>query len=110
MYTAVLERTKEIGIMKAIGARRRTILFTFIFESGLIGMIGGFWGVVLGWLIASAGGAAAASAGFSFLYPVFPWYLVIGCIGFSTMVGAGAGILPALQASGQKPVDALRYE
>jgi putative ABC transport system permease protein len=110
MYTAVLERTKEIGIMKAIGARNSDVLAIFIFESGFLGMIGGIIGVVLGYIISSIGGKIAASAGFSMLRPIFPWYLIVGCILFAFSVGAGSGILPAFQASKLRPVDALRYE
>ena len=110
MYTAVLERTREIGIMKAIGARNSDILFIFIFESGFLGMMGGILGVFFGYVISSIGGKIAASAGFSALQPIFPWYLILGCILFAFFVGAGAGVLPSIQASKLNPVDALRYE
>jgi putative ABC transport system permease protein len=110
MYTAVLERTKEIGIMKAVGARNEDILFIFIFESGFLGAIGGVIGVIVGFLIAKAGGAAAAASGFSSLYPIFPWWLIVGCILFAFAVGAIAGVTPAMKAAKLKPVDALRYE
>jgi putative ABC transport system permease protein len=110
MYTAVLERTKEIGIMKSIGARNSDILSIFVFESGFLGMTGGIAGVLLGFLISSAGGIIAAQAGFSFLEPSFPLWLTVSSITFSFVVGAVSGILPALRASKLKPVDALRYE
>ena len=110
MYTAVLERTNEIGIMKAIGARKSDIMFIFLFESGFLGAVGGVLGVIFGWAIASAGGSIAAAAGYSFLKPVFPWYLILGCILFAFFVGAIAGLLPSIQAAKLKPVDALRYE
>ena len=110
MYTAVIERTKEIGIMKAVGARNSDILFIFIFEAGLIGTIGGVLGVVFGFVIASAGGAIAAASGFSALQPAFPLFLIFGCIIFAFLVGALSGIFPARQAANLKPVDALRYE
>ena len=110
MYTAVLERTKEIGIMKAVGARNSNILFVFVFESGFLGMVGGILGVGLGFTVASIGGAVAAGAGYSLLKPIFPWYLIIGCILFSFLVGALSGLMPAIRASKQKPVDSLRYE
>jgi putative ABC transport system permease protein len=110
MYTAVLERTKEIGVMKAIGAKNNEILFIFVFESGLLGFIGGCFGILVGYLIAKGGGIAAANAGFSSLQPIFPWYLITGCLFFSFSVGCIAGILPSIQASKLKPVDALRYE
>jgi putative ABC transport system permease protein len=110
MYTAVLERTKEIGVMKAVGARNSSILFVFVIESGLVGMVGGIIGVLLGFLISSAGGAIAAAGGFGFLSPAFPWWLTLGCIMFAFCVGALAGLMPAYRASKLKPVDALRYE
>ena len=110
MYTAVLERTKEIGIMKSIGAKNSSILRIFILESGLLSLVGGILGVGFGYLIASIGGKVAASAGYSSLQPVFPWYLIVGCLLFAFVVGCLAGFLPAKQASELKPVDALRYE
>jgi putative ABC transport system permease protein len=110
MYTAVLERTKEIGTMKAVGARNSEILFMFIFESGVIGFIGGVFGVILGYLLASFGGNLLDQLGYSMLIPIFPWQLFAACIIFASVVGAAAGVLPAKQAADQKPVDALRYE
>jgi len=110
MYTAVLERTKEIGIMKAIGARNENILFIFVFESGFLGIVGGALGIFFGYLIASAGGVAATASGYSTLQPIFPMSLIIGCLIFSFLIGAISGFTPALQASKLKPVDALRYE
>lgn len=110
MYTAVIERTKEIGVMKAVGARNSDIMFIFMFESGLLGMIGGILGVILGYFISSAGGKIAANAGYSLLSPIFPLYLILGCIIFGFFAGAVAGIFPSLQAARMKPVDALRYE
>ncbi len=110
MYTAVLERTQEIGVMKAIGARNSDIMVIFIFESGLLGIIGGLLGIGLGYLISSGGGAIAAGAGYTMLQPAFPWQLTLGCLLFAFFVGAFSGFFPARQASKLKPVDALRYE
>ncbi len=110
MYTSVLERTKDIGIMKAIGAKNKDILSIFLFESGVLGLLGGGIGVLLGYLISSAGGQIAAASGYALLQPAFPPELIIGCLLFSTVVGAIAGMAPAIQASKQKPVDSLRYE
>jgi len=110
MYTAVLERTKEIGTMKAVGARNIAIMFIFIFESGFLGMVGGAFGITLGYLIAKAGGFAAAGAGYSSLQPAFPMWLTVGCLLFAFSIGAIAGFFPARQASKLKPVQALRYE
>jgi putative ABC transport system permease protein len=110
MYTAVLERTKEIGVMKAIGAQNSTILSIFIFESGFLGLIGGALGILLGYGIAKAGGAIAASAGYSILQPYFPWWLTVGCLLFALIVGMASGFFPARAASHLSPVEALRYE
>ena len=110
MYTSVLERTKEIGIMKSIGATNKDIAFLFVFESGLLGLVGGAIGVVLGYLIATGGGRAIAQAGFGMLQPNFSLALTIGCLLFAFLVGAISGVLPAKRASKMNPVDALRYE
>lgn len=110
MFTAVLERTNEIGVMKAIGAQNKEILFIFVFESAFLGFLGGLVGVVLGFGIAELGGAIAANAGYSSLFPIYPWWLVLGALGFGTLVGALSGLAPAYQASRQSPVEALRYE
>ena len=110
MYTAVLERTKEIGVMKAIGATNEEILLIFVFESGFLGFLGGLIGVIIGYAISVTGGDIAAASGYALLKPIFPWYLIMGCLLFATLVGTGAGLLPARQASRQMPVDALRYE
>jgi putative ABC transport system permease protein len=110
MYTAVLERTKEIGVMKAVGAKNDDIMIMFIFESGLFGLVGGVLGIIAGYIVASIGGAIAAGAGYPILKPIFPLWLIIGCIMFSFVVGALAGLLPAMQASKLQPVEALRYE
>lgn len=110
MYTAVLERTKEIGVMKAIGAQNQDIAFIFLFESAFLGFIGGVAGISFGYVIAKAGGAIAAAAGYGLLTPVFPWTLTVACLLFATFVGLFSGLFPARAASKLKPVDALRYE
>ncbi|MBD3309876.1 FtsX-like permease family protein, partial [Candidatus Woesearchaeota archaeon] len=104
------ERTKEIGVMKAIGAPNSQILFIFVFESGLLGLLGGFVGILFGWLISKGGGYIAAVTGYSALKPIFPLWLTVSCALFAMIVGAASGLLPAKQASELKPVDALRYE
>ncbi len=110
MYTSILERTKEIGVMKAIGAKNSDILIIFIVEAGLIGLVGGILGIATGYLISSVGGSIAAASGFALLRPSYPLYLILGCLLFSLIVGAAAGFFPARRASKLKPVDALRYE
>ena len=109
MYTSVLERTREIGIMKAIGAKNSDIMSIFLIESGLLGLVGGIIGVMLG--LAMAFGASSAAG--AFLGGVdfnikFSMPLIFGSLGFAFIMGVGAGILPAMQASKLKPVEALR--
>jgi putative ABC transport system permease protein len=111
MYTSVLERTKEIGTMKAVGAKNSDILLIFLFESGLIGFIGGFIGVILGYGISKTVEIIAVNAlNTTLLRAAVPEYLVIGCLSFAFLIGALSGTIPALMASKLKPVDALRYE
>ncbi|MFW6230676.1 MAG: ABC transporter permease [Nanoarchaeota archaeon] len=110
MYTSVLERTQEIGIMKAIGARNSVILQIFLIESAAQGLLGGALGVGLGYLIARTGGAIATASGYSLLQPYFPLWLTIGSLVFATTIGVVSGMLPAKQASLLKPADSLRYE
>lgn len=110
LYTSVYERTKEIGILKAIGARNSDILFVFTFEATLIGLFGGIFGVVVGWILASLGGIITNLIGYGFLQPYFPMWLTIGCLALSTIIGCLSGIFPAINASKMNPVDSLRYE
>ncbi|MBN2014350.1 MAG: ABC transporter permease [Candidatus Altiarchaeota archaeon] len=111
MYTSVLERTHEIGVIKAVGARNEDILLLFLIESGTIGMIGGSIGCLIGILI-SKGLEYIAVTVFDvvLLKAAITPGLVIGALAFSFLVGSLSGILPAWQASQLKPVDALRYE
>jgi len=111
MYTSVLERTSEIGTMKAIGARNSDILYIFLIESGLLGLVGGIFGIILG-IVAGKGIEyyAASALGSNILRASFPWYLVLGALLFGFIIGSISGLLPAMQASRLKPVDALRYE
>src|SRR3989338_545950 len=110
MYTATLERTKEIGVFKAIGSKNIAILFVFIFESGVLSLVGGILGVLAGYLLSSVAGTAIAASGFGVFTPLFTWQLVAGSLVFAFLIGALSGLLPAYQASKLKPVDALRYE
>ncbi|MBT3404900.1 ABC transporter permease [archaeon] len=111
MYTAVLERTKEIGTMKAVGAKNSDVLLIFLFESGLLGLVGGAIGVGIGVGMAKSAEYLAASAlGSDLLQASFPMQLILGALLFSFTIGSFSGLLPAIQAAKLKPVDALRYE
>ncbi|MGB9929351.1 MAG: ABC transporter permease [Methanosarcina sp.] len=111
MFTSVLEKTKEIGTMKAIGAKNRDILMIFLFNSAMVGLVGGIFGVILG-------------AGISTLFPMLgirmmggsnssmyfsPKLMAFG-LALAVIIGIISGVIPAYRASKLKPVDALRYE
>ncbi|MBM3233644.1 ABC transporter permease [Candidatus Pacearchaeota archaeon] len=109
MYTSVLERTKEIGAMKAIGARNSDILKIFLIESGLLGLVGGIIGAGIGLGFAFLVSFIANSAFQSSIINVSVSYtLLIGAVSFSFLIGIFAGLLPAYQASKLNPVEALR--
>lgn len=110
MVTSVLERTREIGVMKAIGATRSMIRNMFLVESGLIGFVAGLFGVAVGWAISALIGLALGVLGWSFLAPKYTIWLFIGLVVFSTVVGIISGVTVAIRASLLRPVDALRYE
>ena len=111
MYTAVVERTKEIGVMKSIGAQNKDILIIFVIESGLLGLVGGAIGIALGiGLSKLVEFLAFQFLGTSLIKAFFPWYLIVGALLFSFLIGTVSGLLPAKQAASLKPVDALRYE
>lgn len=108
MYTSVIEKTKDIGIMKSIGAKNSDIMLIFLFESGVIGLIGGVIGVILGIFIAGIISHVAEQAGYSALKAEASGTLIISTIIFSFLVGSISGVLPARNAALKKPVDALR--
>ncbi len=111
MYTAVLERTKEIGIMKAIGASNEAILSIFLIESALLGFVGGAVGCILGLGISFIASIIATQVlGTTIIQFVLSWWLIVGALAFGTIIGAIAGFFPARAAAQQKPVDSLRYE
>ena len=111
MYTAVIERTKEIGIMKSIGAQNKDIMLIFAIESGLLGFVGGVIGISLGMAMSKLVEVIAFKVlGTSLIKAYFPWYLIVGSLIFSILIGTISGFLPAKQAASLKPVDALRYE
>lgn len=111
MYTSVIERTKEIGTMKAIGAKNSHVLLLFLLESGLLGLVGGLIGVGIGiGLAKTAEYLAAVAIGTDLLQASMSPVILGGALAFSFVIGTLSGILPALQASKLKPADALRFE
>src|SRR3989339_143560 len=108
MTTSVLERRKEIGDMKAIGAKNSQIFMQFLIESGLLGLAGGFIGVVLGVLIGIGGILAINNWIGAEVALSIDFVLVGGALVGSFLIGAVAGIVPAMNAANQNPVEALR--
>ena len=109
MYTAVVERKREIGIMKAVGATNERILTLFLIESGLIGLTGAAIGVALGAGFAKAVELIAAQVlGPSVLVASTPLWLVFGSLAFGFIVGTLSGVWPARRAARLPPVEALR--
>ena len=109
MYTSVLERTKEIGVMKSIGARNSAIFTIFFIESGLLGMVGGIIGIILGLVFAFGLSAIGRVAlGSNLIQASISPVLVFGALLFSFVLGTAFGVLPAYQASKLNPVDSLR--
>lgn len=104
MLVAVSERTREVGLIKAIGGKRKNIRQQFLFESTIISLLGAFFGIVLGVLV---GNVFALFLGTGF---VVPWMWVIIGIAICTIVGLLAGLWPAIKASKLNPINALRYE
>jgi putative ABC transport system permease protein len=109
MLVSVTERTREIGLRKALGATKRDILIQFLVESSLLSLFGGLIGIFFGWLIAFAVGRIAAASGTVFNPRVGLDSVLMATI-FSTAVGLFFGIYPASRAAGLEPVEALRYE
>jgi len=111
MYMAVLERTREIGVLKAVGARNSHILTLFLLESGFLGFVGGLLGVLFGLGFAFLVSFFARLAlGSDLIHVEVSFPLVFGTLFFSVVLGALSGALPARQASLLKPVESLRYE
>jgi len=111
MYTAVLERTKEIGIMKAIGARNSTIFLLFSMESGFLGMVGGIIGVLIGLVLAyGLSFIGRLVLGSDLIQANISIALIVFALLFSFLLGTVFGVLPAVQASKMQPVEALRSQ
>jgi len=110
MITSVLERFKEIGVLKSIGARNSEVFKIFLFESAFLGFVAGCIGVLIGWIGADIGAKILDDLGYGFLTPHYSWVLFVGCIAFATLTGGISGMIPSWRASKINTVDALRYE
>jgi putative ABC transport system permease protein len=115
LITSVMERRREIGVLKALGASDPDVQKLFFVEAGVLGLLGGFLGVVFGWLI----GHALTLGTNAYLkrqnlnsieLTSVPWWLILSAIGFAIVVSLAAGLYPASRAAKLNPVDALRYE
>ncbi len=109
MLVSVVERTREIGLRKALGARNQDIMTQFLAESSFLSLLGGFIGILLGWLISLLIGQIASAAGTA-LSPAVSLNAILLATGFSIAVGLFFGIYPARRAARLEPVEALRYE
>lgn len=112
MFTSVLEKTRDIGVMKAIGAKNKDILLIFLFNSGMLGLVGGLLGIAFSILISLVIlllEISLGSDGATLAMPINTWLLLFG-VAFSVAIGMISGAIPAYRASKLKPVEALRYE
>jgi putative ABC transport system permease protein len=117
MIVSLIERTREIGILKALGMKSRTVLTIFLGESVIIGLMGAIIGIILGWALANVTATVLGSGGFfgggtaAFaITPILSLQVLLGAFGFGIGVSVIFALYPAWRASKLKPVDALRYE
>ena len=108
MLVSVTERTREIGIRRAVGAKRRDILFQFVAEAILMTFAGGILGVLAGWAIAYFGNGATVDG--DIIETVIETHIAIIALGVSVAVGLFFGIYPAVRAASLNPIEALRHE
>lgn len=106
MLVSVTERTREIGICKALGAKRHHIMMQFLIEATTLSLLGGLIGLIIGYVL----GFLAAKMIPGFPDAVVPWWAIVLALGFSTGVGIVFGIMPAAKAAKLDPIEALRYE
>ena len=108
MIASVLERTKEIGLLKSLGASNNKVLSLFLIESAFIGAIGGIIGIIIGFSLASIISFAGVQAGFALVAVISP-ELAFGALAFSMTIGMASGFYPARRAANLDPITALRY-
>jgi putative ABC transport system permease protein len=114
MIVSLIERTREIGILKALGMKNRTVLSIFLGESAIIGLIGAAVGIISGWILANLVARVLASGvfgggGFK-VTPLLTPEVLVGALAFGVGISVIFALYPAWRASKLKPVEALRYE
>ena len=110
MYTSILERYREIGLLKALGMKSIEVLILFLLESGFIGLLGGFLGIMLGSFTSYIASSVLKFYGFTGLQPYINVQLIVFSLVFPFFIGILSGTLPAIKASRIDPMVALRYE
>lgn len=110
MYTSILERYREIGLLKALGMKNIEVLILFLLESGFIGLLGGFLGITLGFFTSYIASSVLKFYGFIGLQPYINVQLIVFSLVFPFFIGVLSGTLPAIKASRIDPMVALRYE
>jgi putative ABC transport system permease protein len=109
MLVSVTERIREIGLRKAVGAKRRDILVQFLIEAATLGLCGGAVGVLVGWIIVKIISVVATNAGFSF-EAVLTGYAIVLAVGVAVFIGLASGLYPAIRAARLDPIESLRHE
>ncbi|HZX10685.1 MAG TPA: FtsX-like permease family protein [Acidobacteriota bacterium] len=115
MIMSIMERYKEIGIMKAVGASNKDIKKVFFFETSVIGFLGGIFGLLLGWFVSGLINRVVnyflSKQNIPYIhYFDFPWWLCAGAVIFAIMISLGSGVYPAMRAAKVDPAVALRHE
>ncbi len=115
MIMSIMERYKEIGIMKAVGAGNKDIKKVFFFETSLIGFLGGIFGLLLGWLVSGLINRVVnyflSKQNIPYIhYFDFPWWLCAGAVIFAVIISLASGVYPAMRAAKVAPAVALRHE
>jgi len=109
MLVSVTERIREIGLRKAVGAKRRDILIQFLIEAATVGLCGGAMGVGLGWIIVKIMSIIATNAGFPFA-ATLPGNAVALAVSVAILIGLISGLYPAVRAARLDPIESLRHE
>jgi len=115
MLMSILERTKEIGIIKAIGGSEGEVKLIFIIEACTIGFFGGIFGIGLGWVVTKIAGVIGnfyivKEGGTAVNLFHIPWWLILGAMAFAVLISLISGLFPAARAARTNPVEALRRE